>query len=314
MFTLSDLTVQQLESFVAVAEEGQFTRAAARLHVAQPSVSFQIRRMETVTGARLFHRGRGPVSLTDAGSVLLPLARRVLSDLAEIIDRVGELDGLQRGHVSIGATPSLGSALLPGVLSRFHRRHPGITLEVTERDSDQLADGLEIGMLDVALAIFPLRHPQLEHVTLAVEELVVVVPSDHELASAGEVSIRELVGVALIMFHEGYDLRSTTLEAFGAAGLTPTVSLDGAEIGSVLSLVEEGLGAAIVPSIVAAGAANVCVLRLVRPRLEREIGLVWHRDRPLSLAATALCDEIDAQLVEEGWPATPASGVRLVRH
>jgi len=308
MSNLGDLSIQQLQCFVAVAEEGQFTRAADRLHVAQPSVSFQVRRMEAAVGARLFHRGRGPAALTDAGLELLPLARRVLADLSEIITRAGDLQGLRSGHVAIGATPSLATALLPGLLARFHRRYPGITLEVTERDSLQLAGALEDGTLDIAIAIFPLRHPDVEHVALATEELVVVVAPDHPLATRSDVRVGDLDGVPMIMFHEGYDLRTSTLEAFDDAGIVPTVSVEGAEIGSVLSMVAAGLGAAVVPSLIIAEASGVHVLHVTEPRLERQIGLLRHSGRSLSLAAAAMCDEIGAHLAESGWPqASPDS-------
>jgi len=268
--------------------------------------------MEEVVGTRLFHRGKGVVGLTDAGVALLPLARRALADLDEIVARIGELDGLQRGHVAIGATPSLSTALLPAVLARFRHRYPGITLEVMERNSDVLAGALERGELDVALANVPIRHHLLEHTVLAVEQLVVVVSSRHVLAKRKELALAELADVPLIIFHEGYDLRSATLEAFAAAGITPTIALDGAEIGSVLAMVREGVGAAIVPSIVAARSTGVHVLRLDAPHLSREIGLVQHRDRSLSRAATALCEEIGAYLAEGDWPGTARRGVRLV--
>jgi len=311
MSSLTDLTVQQLQCFVAVAEEGQFTRAADRLHVAQPSVSFQIRRMEAVVGARLFHRGRGPAALTDAGVALLPLARRVLADLGQILTRAADLHGLRTGHVSIGATPSLATALLPSLLSRFHRSYPGITLEVTERDSLQLAEGLVDGTLDLAVAVFPLHHPELEHVPLAAEEMVAVVEHGHPLADRASIRMADLEGVPMIMFHEGYELRTMTLDAFEAAGLYPTVSVEGAEVGSVLSLVAAGLGAAIVPSIIIGDSPGVDVLRIARPALERQIGLVRHSSRTLSLAAAAMCEEIDAHLAEAGWPGAAVPGVRL---
>src|ERR1700680_3904495 len=96
--------IQQLEYFVAVAEEGQFTRAAVRLHVAQPSVSAQVRRLEQAVGTALFHREPGRVSTTDAGEALLPLARRVLSDLSEVMHGVVEVERLGRGQVGVGAT------------------------------------------------------------------------------------------------------------------------------------------------------------------------------------------------------------------
>ena len=311
MSRLADLTVQQLQCFVAVAEEQQFTRAADRLHVAQPSVSFQIGRMEAVVGARLFHRGRGPSALTDAGVALLPLARRVLADLGQILTRAADLHGLRTGHVSIGATPSLASALLPSLLSRFHRTYPGITLEVTERDSLQLAEGLVDGTLDLAVAIFPVHHPELEHIALAAEELVAVVDEGHALAARSSIRMADLLGVPMVMFHEGYELRTMTLDAFEAAGVAPTISVGGAEVGSVLSLVAAGLGAAIVPSIIIGDAPGVHVLRIVRPALKRQIGLVRHSTRSLSLAATAMCVEIDAHLAEAGWPGTTVPGVRL---
>src|SRR5580704_2236987 len=110
--------LHQLEYFVAVAEDRHFTRAAERLHVAQPSVSAQIRQLERTLGTQLFHRAPGKVSLTDAGELLLPLARRALADVEELVDGVADLDSLQRGRVAIGATPSLSTTLLPAALSR----------------------------------------------------------------------------------------------------------------------------------------------------------------------------------------------------
>lgn len=307
-----DPSIHQLEYFVAVAEEQQFTRAADRLHVAQPSISSQIRRLEQTLGTPLFHRGRGPATLTDAGKELLPLARRVLRDLAEVIHAVTEVEGLRRGHVAIGATPSLGATLLPAVLARFHRRYPGVSLAVTERASQYLVEGLESGTLDLALAIMPLHQPMLERVVLAIEELVVVTAADHVLAGRQRITIADLRDVPMIMFREGYDLRPATLAAFERAGFAPSVALEGVEIGSVLSMVAAGLGAAIVPSIVATGKAGLNVLRLHSPRLEREIGLVKRQDHAPSRAAAALSAEITRFLTQSGWPGQVPLDLRLV--
>ena len=303
--------VHQLEYFVAVAEEGQFTRAADRLHVAQPSVSAQVRQLERSLGAPLFHRGPGAVTMTDAGEALLPMARRVLADLAEVVDRVAELDGLRRGHVGIGATPSLGATLLPSVLGRFHNRYPGVSLTVFEQGSRHLVHELETGGIDLALAILPLHQPTLVREVLAVEELVVVTAPDHRLAGRRRVGIGELRDVPMVMFRDGYDLRSATLGAFGAAGFEPRVAVEGGEMGSVLSLVAEGLGAAIVPSIVASGDARLRVIRLGEPGLHRDIALVRRADRAPSRAADALATEITDLLTTEGWPGRMPPGLRL---
>jgi DNA-binding transcriptional LysR family regulator len=304
-------SVHQLEYFVAVAEEGQFTRAAARLRVAQPSVSAQIRQLERSLGTRLLHRGAGPVRVTDAGNELLPLARRVLADLDDVEQAMVELAGLRRGQLAVGATPSLSAWLLPTILGRFHDQYPGVSLTVTEQGSRHLVRGLEAGVLDLALAILPLPQPTLQSQRLAVEELVVVTATDHELAGRTSTRIAELKDVALVMFREGYDLRNSTLAAFAAIGSQPTVAVEGGEMGSVLALVAEGLGAAIVPSIVATD-PHLHVLTLRSPKLYREIGLVRRQDRVPSRAAEAMCDVITSLISGSGWPGTVPSGLRLL--
>lgn len=302
MTMVEGLTVQQLRYFVAVADEQQFTRAAEQLNVAQPSLSGQINRLEQALGVSLFHRTVRPISLTDAGHELLPLARRVLASVNDVMRGVAEVEALRRGQVTVGATPSLGTNLLPRVLAHFHQHYPEITLTVVERHSDDLAAQLEAGALDVALAILPLTRATLEVTVLATEELVVMVADDHPLAQRDEVGVSDLRDVAMIMFREGYDLRTTTINAFARAGFEPTVGLEGAEVGSVSAYVSAGLGAAIVPSIVAAGVPGVKALHLTSPTLERTIGLVRPNHHAPTRATAALIDEITSMMARGEWP------------
>ena len=302
MLMSRDLTVQQLRCFVAVADEQQFTAAADALHVAQPSISSQIHRLERILGATLFHRDQRPVALTDAGRALLPFARRVLEGLDDVLTAVTEIDDVLRGQLTIGATPSLGATLLPHALTTFHTRYPGISLRVVERDTEEIASRLESGELDLALAILPLHAASLESAVLAVERLVVVVAHDHPLASRSRVQLADLRGVPLIMFAEGYEIRTVTLAAFDKAGFSPTVALEGAEMGTCHAFVAAGLGAAIVPSLMASSHPGLHVLHLQSPVLERTIGLVQPRHRSLSRAANAFASELTAYLGERGWP------------
>lgn len=308
MTMIEGLTVQQLRYFVAVANEQQFTRAAEHLNVAQPSLSSQINRLEDALGVSLFHRSVRPVTLTDAGQELLPLARRVLTSVSDVMRGVAEVEALRRGQVTVGATPSLGTSLLPRVLAHFHQHYPEIALTVVERHSEDLASQLESGSLDVAVAILPLTRASLEVTVLATEELVVMVSEDHPLARHDEVRISDLRDVAMIMFREGYDLRATTINAFARAGFAPTIGLEGAEVGSVRAYVTAGLGAAIVPSIVAAGAWGVKALHLTSPTLERTIGLVRPNHHAPTRATAALIDEITSMLARGDWPIQLAPG------
>jgi DNA-binding transcriptional LysR family regulator len=305
--------VNQLRYFLAVADDGQFTRAAEHLQVAQPSVSAQIRRLESMLGTPLFHRGPGPVTLTDAGATLLPIARRVVADLASIEDEISGLDKLLRGQVAVGATPSLSVSLLPSLLGGFHRLHPGVAIRVSEDGSQQLVDELLGGTLDLALAIAPVRLKGVASVPLAEEELVVVTRPDHPLARLRSVTIPELAAHPMVMFRPGYDLRTSTLASFADHGLEPIIAVEGGEMGSVLALVAAGLGAAVVPGIVTTGESRLRATPFRKPAPTRTIALVQREDRTPSRAADALATALTEGITAARWEGPLPQGLRLLR-
>lgn len=253
------MQLQQLAYFVAVAETRHFTRAAERVHVSQPSLSQQIRALETELGAELFTRARGNIALTEAGEALLPLAQRILADADTARLEVQELAQLRRGRVRLGATPSLCTGLLPDVLRAFHDMHPGIRLLIEESGSHGLVRELARGALDLALIVLPLPRPSpvLTTIELLREDLVVVSsPNEPAPGSAGSIEIADLRDEPLVMFRHGYDLRELTLAACRAEGFDPTFAVEGGEMDAVLEFVRAGLGAAVVPQMVATRAAR----------------------------------------------------------
>ena len=136
-----------------------------------------------------------------------------------------------------------------------------------------------------------------------------LVAADHPLAQHSEIRITDLRDVAMIMFREGYDLRESTINAFARAGFAPTIGLDGAEIGSVGAYVASGLGAAIVPSIVAATDSGVKALHLTAPKMERTIGLVRPGHHSPTRATTALIEEITSMVARGEWPGPREAGL-----
>ncbi|MFC5187321.1 LysR family transcriptional regulator [Actinomadura harenae] len=277
------MQLQQLAYFVAVAEVRHFTQAAELLRVAQPSLSKQIRALETELGASLFSRARGNITLTPAGEALLPLAKRILADVDTARLEVQELAGLRRGRVRLGATPSLCAGLLGDVLRRFHDAYPGIELLVEEGGSRDLVRDLTRGSLDLALVILPLHgDPPLSTAPILREDLVVASPASFtepapaptaeqagraaEAGAGGRLTdrgcrlprrpylhISDLRDRPLVMFRSGYDLREATIGACRAAGFEPRFAVEGGEMDAVLRFVEAGLGIAVVPSMVLAG-------------------------------------------------------------
>lgn len=291
------MNLEQLRSFVEVAEFGNFTRAAEQLHLAQPSLSRQIATLEQDLGADLFHRSRGGSTLTVAGESLLPLARRMLADAESVRRELAELAGLQRGRVRLGATPTLSISLVAEVLSVFHAAHPGIDLHLSEQGSRRLLDQLAGGELDLAL-ITTSDAASADRFTvspLLVEELVVVSSAGAPpVTSRKTITLEEVATLPQIEFSSTYDLRSTTDSAFRAAGLTPDVVLEGAEMDAVLRFVERGLGVAIVPAMVLVDRPGLRSVRLAGLPLTRTISLA----RPADFAPTIAVDVMQRTIAE----------------
>ena len=272
--------LHQLAYFVAVAETKHFTRAAARVHVAQPSLSAQIRALETELGSPLFNRARGNITLTAAGEALLPLARKILADADLARREVQELTDLRRGTVRIGATPSLCTGMLPEVLRLFRQRYPGIRLIVEEGGSRDLVGELAVGALDLALIILPLQgnDPALATAPLLREDLVVISSPDGPPPVRGaRMAVEDLRDRPLVMFRRGYDLRDFTVGACRASGFESTFAIEGGEMDAVCGFVMAGLGIAVIPSMVAFR-QPLRTTPFAAPGLHRTIGLAHRRD------------------------------------
>ncbi|NUR87158.1 MAG: LysR family transcriptional regulator [Nonomuraea sp.] len=305
------MQLQQLAYFVAVAETRHFTQAAERMRVAQPSLSKQIKALESDLGAPLFSRARGNVTLTPAGEALLPLARRMLADADTARQEVAELIGMRRGRVRLGATPSLCAGLLADALARFHHAYPGIELLVEEGGSRDLVRALARGQLDLSLVITPLQHddPSLVTEEILRENLVVVSPAT-QASRKTHLHIDDLRGKPMVMFRRGYDLREVTQAACRSAGFEPRFAVEGGEMDAVLRFVEAGLGVAVVPSMVLDGRPGLTGTPLAG--LSRTIALAHRKDVEPTRAANAFRGALRAFLIEAGNSGTLPEGVDLI--
>jgi DNA-binding transcriptional LysR family regulator len=288
------MDLRQLSYFIAVAEEGQFTRAAARLLVVQPAVSAQIRRLERELGEVLFHRDRRSVRLTDAGEALLPHARAALAAVERGRDAIASLRGVLRGRLRIGVAGPVDQRLSQA-LGEFHRAHPGVEVMLTIQNNEPLLDAVAGGHMDVGIIGVGIRPlpPRVRTRVIAHERLVLAVSRDHPLARRRSATLAELRDQPFVTLVHGSGHREAFEKAFDDAGFVPRIAAEAGELSSLIELAAEGLGAAILPRSAADG-ADVAVLDITRPRLVRRTALAWNEatTSPAGRAFLALADRI----------------------
>lgn len=290
-----------MRSFVALAEELHFTRAAQRLHIAQPALSQQIARLERELGVALVDRTTRRVALTDAGDILLRHARRMLTEEAVARAELDELAGLRRGHLVVGAAQAMGPVDLARLLVGFHRRHPAVELTVREALSVDLNVAVLADELDLAFVTGVADNTDIDSRRLASEDLVCILSPLHRLAGRAAVSLAELRGDTFVMFAGSATIRRQVEAAADASGFTPQVGFETSDITRIRALVSAGLGVAIIPRSDAEARGPRVTSRPLRDGgLAHAVHVCWRRGRRLSPAARALLD------LTLGAPGVPA--------
>ncbi|MFF0106004.1 LysR family transcriptional regulator [Streptomyces hirsutus] len=258
------MELRQLEYFVAVAEERNFTRAAERVRISQSGVSAQIRRLERELGAELFDRSSRAVTLTVAGKAALGPARAALAAAGAVGRAVGEVTGLLRGRLTVGMV--LGCTVTPlfDALAAFHRAHPGVEIALLEDNSDRLVEGVRAGTVDLALVGTAVTVPDgLEALTIISERLVAAVPAGHPLARQRRVTLRDLAAHPIVCMPSGTGLRTAFDLACAAQDLRPVIALQAGAADAVADLAARGLGVAVLSESMAAGHDDRLTARLV---------------------------------------------------
>jgi DNA-binding transcriptional LysR family regulator len=285
--------------FVAVAEEGGFSRAADRLHVVQSAVSAGIRGLEAELGARLFDRDTRHVELTDAGRALLPEARNVLTAVTLATDSISQVGTGLRGSVALGTMQALGMRRVSTarLIASFQRDHPGVRISARHvGGSSEMARQINEGGLDLGvLSLVEGTSAGLELTPLASEEMRLACAPGHPLAGREVVSLTELAAERFVDMPDGWGVRMATDRAFAAAGVARTVSFELNDAASVIEFVREGLGVAVLPRPIAALAPEVLQIPIDDARPSFDIYLAEPSGRRRTAAATALGAAIRAQ-------------------
>ena len=243
------MEMHQLRYFVTVARSGTFSRAASECRVAQPSLSQQIQKLEYDLGERLFERTRRGAILTPAGGLFLPHALRILEAAEDGRQEIRDMNGQVRGKILLGALPTIAPYFLPEIVRVFREKYRGVELILHEEATQQLLRGVDENELDLALISDSASNPRIRVENLFSEELLLCLPVGHALARQRTVVAADLQLEKFILMQEGHCLGAQTQRFCQTKGLRPHISCRSAQIGTVLAMVQAGLGISLIPQM-----------------------------------------------------------------
>lgn len=290
------LSTRQLDAFLALAEQRNFTRAAAQCHLSQPAFSALIRALEDDLGLRLFDRSTRHVDLTGEGQNFLESARRIRGEITTALAAVRDAATLQRGRVAVALLPSLAAGWLPGVLAAYRGSYPGIEIDIADVLSEPCIERVASGKADFALAAIRADTPELQAEPFCSDDFHLVCPADHPLARRKKpITPADLAGYPFIHLARTSSVRQYLEAAFHPQGMHTLMELE--QLASVMGMVRAGLGISVVPALTLFhfDQPGLVTRPLALPGLLRQIYLVRRRDRSLSVAAQALYTLVMAQ-------------------
>ena len=286
------MELHQLRYFCAVASTGSFTRAAESAHVAQPSLSQQIRKLEDELGVKLIDRLGRETRLTTAGKRFLPRAQAILKQVVDAKREVEETCGALKGDVTLGVIPTIAPYFLPSRLARFSVSHTDVRVRVIEEMTPTLIELLHAGSIDLALLALPVGGREFTAHEIGREPLFAVLPEAHPLAPARSVSLADIDCEQFLLLKEGHCFRDTVISACKRARVGCNVVFESGQFATILALVAAGVGVSVVPAMAVQPAAGCRFVRVQDAKAQRRFGLVHLKHHFLSRAQLALLQEL----------------------
>ncbi len=284
------MDLNYLRAFVAVAEEESFSLAGERLHLTQPAISKRIATLESELGVRLFDRIGRNVHLTEAGRQLLPKARGMLAEMADLRRTLSNLREEVAGTLSMATSHHIGLHRLPPVLGYYRRHYPEVQLDIRFMDSESACNAVAQGQLELGIVTLPTQPPaQLELVPLWDDPLYFVVCSNHPLAMAERISLEDLTEQPAVLPGIGTYTREILEQALRPRGVAIRTELSTNYLETLKMLVSVGLGWSLLPGTLLQD-GELRVLPITELALSRRLGAVHHRGRTLSNAARVMLD------------------------
>jgi LysR family hydrogen peroxide-inducible transcriptional activator len=283
------LEFRQILYALKIAEEKNFSRAAEKLHIAQPSLSQQLSKLEKELGISLFDRTTSSVELTYAGERFIETAGKIIDLSEQLKKEMQDISEIKKGKLVVGSMPMTGAHLLPKVLPVFQKNYPGIEITLIEETSFDLTALTLKGKTDISLLSLPLPEDQLEWIHIYDEEICIALPPGDPRAGKRKIELVELKNEPFILLKKGQGLRNMAFDLCSAAGFIPNVAFESSNVETVQSLVAAGMGVAFVPRFVAWTTRSSVLpsYASLDPVVVRTLVLAYKKGRYLSKAAEA---------------------------
>ncbi|HUK01845.1 MAG TPA: LysR substrate-binding domain-containing protein [Steroidobacteraceae bacterium] len=293
---MADIKLKDLRYLVALADTRHFGRAAQRCFVSQPTLSSQLKKLETSLGVQLIERQPRHVSLTPAGTEIVERARRILQASDEVVELARSHRDPLAGTLRVALLPTIGPYLLPQVAPALRKGLPRLTLLLAELQTEPMLEKLHAGEIDVGILALPVNLDGLSARELYAEPFLVALPQGHRLAGRASLRLQDLREEPLLLLEEGHCLRDQALELCSRVGVGERQDFRATSLETLRQMVAAGAGITLLPELAGRGAygsARGVVLKpLVRPVPTRSIGAVWRKSSARQAAIGALCDII----------------------
>ncbi|MDP3071157.1 MAG: LysR family transcriptional regulator [Opitutaceae bacterium] len=301
------MELHQLRYFVAVAETGNFTRASERSHVAQPSLSQQIIKLETEVGHKLFHRLGRKAVLTEAGTAFLDRAKRILFEVENAAKELGDHPNLGR-RITVGAVQTVMPYLITPLIAELKQLHSNLLVDSQEDFRSNLVRAVVEGDLDLAVVPMPVKDHRIAIEPLLAEPLLLVVAKSHAIAGRTEISVNDLKDETFVSLGDSSSLAAQIRAFFGDQKFQPRISHRCAQVATLKQFVASGLGISLLPELARqpGDRDTLTYLRLTHSDLTRELVVIRHLQRYQSRGVEQFLSQLRVSVRGRGEPPRPA--------
>lgn len=279
-----------LGTFLAVAQNSSFRKAAEQTHLSLPAVSMQIKQLEEQMGVALFQRTTRKVELTREGEQLMISTRKAMAELESGLAQIQHAADVLQGHLSFGCVPTIASTRLPAILTAFAKKYPGITVHVRELTHHELREAVRRREVDFGIGPVPDRASELEFAPIFVDDYCALLPEGYKDGGRAGISLRELSRMPLLTLSSTTLFREHLDQALAAGGHVPASNYEFTSVSTLVAMAEAGLGVAMLPRIAIPRKTPLKAVRITSPAISRTIAIMTIRGHTLSPAAARLVE------------------------